>query len=291
MSKPRILLQLDSDPHASSFDAVVAVDAGVDQLLPYAPVASADVRGLVHGAIFTRGPKDLKHTAIFVGGSNVAVGEQLFQQVKESFFGPMRVSVMFDASGANTTAVAAVISAAGVIELNSTKAAVLGATGPVGQRAVHLLARAGAAVQVASRSLDRAGSVCEAVNERLPDAQLTARCSATPAETRELLDGVQIVIAAGAAGCELLPAEIWQELSSLKVAIDLNAVPPAGIAGIGPIDHGETRNGVACFGALGVGGLKMKIHKAAIRRLFESNDQMLDADEIFELGRELIANQ
>ena len=35
MSKPRILLQLDPDVHASVFDAVVAVDAGVEHLLQY----------------------------------------------------------------------------------------------------------------------------------------------------------------------------------------------------------------------------------------------------------------
>jgi methylenetetrahydrofolate/methylenetetrahydromethanopterin dehydrogenase (NADP+) len=38
---------------------------------------------------------------------------------------------------------------------------------------------------------------------------------------------------------------------------------------------------VACFGAVGVGGTKMKIHKAAVARLFERNDQVLDAEEIY----------
>ena len=49
------------------------------------------------------------------------------------------------------------------------------------------------------------------------------------------------------------------------------------------------RDGVRCIGALGVGNLKMKIHKACIARLFEVNDAVLDAEEIFELqaGRDL----
>ena len=38
------------------------------------------------------------------------------------------------------------------------------------------------------------------------------------------------------------------------------------------------------YGAIGVGGLKMKIHKAAIRSLFEANDRTLDAEEIFDIG-------
>ncbi|MCG8653751.1 MAG: bifunctional NADP-dependent methylenetetrahydromethanopterin dehydrogenase/methylenetetrahydrofolate dehydrogenase, partial [Pirellulales bacterium] len=70
----RILLQLDCDAHPSSFDSVVAIDAGVDQLLRYGDVQVTNVTPLVHGAMFTRGPKDLKNTAIFVGGSNVSAG-------------------------------------------------------------------------------------------------------------------------------------------------------------------------------------------------------------------------
>ena len=42
------------------------------------------------------------------------------------------------------------------------------------------------------------------------------------------------------------------------------------------------------FGALGVGGLKMKIHKACIARLFERNDLVLDAETIAEVARETI---
>src|SRR4051794_40456706 len=77
MSNPKILIQLDSDPHPSVFDAVVATDAGVDRLLQYGGVEPSDVRDLVHGAIFTRSPQDLPNTAIFIGGSNVKTGEEL----------------------------------------------------------------------------------------------------------------------------------------------------------------------------------------------------------------------
>ena len=84
MSKPKILIQLDSDPHPSVFDAVVAVDSGVDRLLQYRAVEPADVRDLVHGAIFTRGPQELMNTAIFIGGSNVKAGEELLAQAEST---------------------------------------------------------------------------------------------------------------------------------------------------------------------------------------------------------------
>src|SRR6266568_3774229 len=112
MSKPKILIQLDSDPHPSVFDAVVATDAGVDRLLQYAAVQPADVRDLVHGAIFTRSPQDLMNTAIFIGGASVQAGEALLAAATATFLGPMRVSILLDANGANTTAAAAVLAAA-----------------------------------------------------------------------------------------------------------------------------------------------------------------------------------
>ena len=148
-TKPTILVQLDTDPQPSVFDAVVAVDAGVDHLFRHGGVTPENVRDLVYGALFTRGPADLHRTAIFIGGSDVAAGEAVLEAVKETFFGPFRVSVLFDANGSNTTAAAAVLAA-----LEGQRAArskgpqrrPLAATGPVGQRVARLLGRLGASV-------------------------------------------------------------------------------------------------------------------------------------------------
>lgn len=286
MSKPRILIQLDADAHASVFDAVVAVDSQVDHLLQYHGVRPEQVRGLVHGAMFTRGPRDLHQTAIFIGGSNVQAGEALLNEVAASFFGPMRVSVMLDANGANTTAAAAVLAAARHVELSNATVLVLAATGPVGRRAARLLCRQGARVRVASRSLARAEEVGANLRAAIDGARLESVEAASADQALAALEGTDAVIAAGAAGVELLPAEAITSGSSLKVAIDLNAVPPAGIAGIEVTDAARERSGVTCYGAIGVGGTKMKIHKAAIGRLFTSNDQVLDAEQIFALGQE-----
>jgi hypothetical protein len=157
----------------------------------------------------------------------------------------------------------------------------------VGQRAVRLLAREGAAVRAASRSLSRAQAACDLVAAKVPGAKLTAHAWSSDAEIEAALDGAAVVIAAGAASVELLSEPARLAARGLKVAIDLNAVPPAGLAGVDCMDRGTDRHGVACYGAIGVGGTKMKLHKAAIARLFETNDQLLDAEEIFELGRTL----
>jgi hypothetical protein len=285
--KPSILVQLDTDAQASVFDSVVAIDAGVDWLLRHQNVRVEDVRDLVYGAIFTRGVEDLKRTAIFVGGSDVAAGEAILEEVSKTFFGPMRVSVMMDSNGANTTAAAAVLAAGTHVPLSGATALVLASTGPVGQRVVRLLARQGAQVRAASRSLPRAQGVCEAVAAKVESASLSAHGLSTPEETAAVAEGAQIVIAAGAPGIELMSAAIRRNCPALQVAIDLNAVQPAGLEGVEPTDRAAERDGTTCYGAIGVGGAKMKIHKAAVRQLFESNDQVLDAEEIFRIGQTL----
>ncbi len=286
MSKPKILVQLDPDPQSSVFDAIVALDSDVDHLLQHRSVELDQVPGLVHGAMFTRGPVDLKSTAIFIGGSDVAAGEAILKKTTECFFGPIRVSVMMDASGANTTAAAAVVAAGRHLDLSSTRALVLAATGPVGQRVSRLLAGAGAYVKVASRSLSRAEQLAGKIAETVAGAKLHAVVTRSSPDLQEALTGVDLVIAAGAAGVELLTNEM-RASSDLKVAIDLNAVPPLGIGGIDVMDAANDVNGQICYGAIGAGGTKMKIHKAAIRRIFETNDYVLDIDEIYQLGLDL----
>jgi hypothetical protein len=284
VDKRKILIQLDSDTHASVFDRVVAVDAGAEEIFSYAGVKPEQVQCLVHGAIFTRGPNNLKSTAIFVGGSDVSAGEKLMAEALKHMlpkFG-LRVSIMLDANGANTTAAAAVRAAARHITLKDAKAVVLGGTGPVGQRVARLLAREGARVRVGSRQQARAAAVCHEIAGRVPNASLEPVGTSSPQEFTAALEGRTLVIAAGAAGVVLLPKGL--RTAALKVAIDLNAVPPLGIEGVGVGDKGVEQAGVICYGAIGVGDTKMKVHKAAVASLFESNDKVLDAEEIYQLA-------
>ncbi len=287
MSKAKILVQLDSDAQPSVFDGVVAVDAGVEQLFRHGGVQLEQVRDLAYGAMFTRGVEDLRSTAIFVGGSDVAAGEALFAEVQQAFFGPMRVSVMLDSNGANTTAAAAVLMAARHCQLQGARVTVLAATGPVGSRVVRLLALEGARVGVGSRTLKRAQAACDRVAELVPGAQLTPLEISNDDQTAAALASAQVLVAAGTPGVELVSQSVRAASENLKVAIDLSAVPPVGLAGIEITDKAAERNGMICYGAIGVGGTKMKIHKAAVRQLFEANDQVLDAEAIYRIGQSL----
>jgi hypothetical protein len=89
----------------------------------------------------------------------------------------------------------------------------------------------------------------------------------------------------------MVPKALWTAAKTLKVAVDLNAVPPLGIEGIDVGDAGVKRNGVVVFGAFGVGNFKTKLHKACVTRLFTRNDLVLDAEAIADIARELVSQK
>jgi hypothetical protein len=292
MSKPRILIQLDTDPQASVFDAVVAIDAGAERLLQYANVKPEQVRDLVHGAMYTRGPQDLKNTAVFVGGANVVHGEQVFRNAIDAMFDPFKVSVMIDCNGSNSTAAAAVISASRHVSLEGNTALVLAATGPVGQRVAKILANERCTVYLSSRSLDRSEEcVDQLVSQGIPRSRLIAISSGDEVWTEKAIRESQMVFACGAAGVRLMTSEQLKQAKDLRVAIDLNAVPPLGIDEIALTDKAVLRGQRYDYGALGVGGLKMKIHKASVASLFESNTKTIDCQEMMIIGRDIIARE
>lgn len=282
-----ILIQLDTDPLPSTFDRVVAVDAGADEIFSYGGITPDNVEPLVHGAIFTRNPADLMHTAIFVGGSNVPAGEAVYERVKKTLFGPFSVSVMMDSNGSNTTAAATVLCAMRHLKLSETSALVLAGTGPVGFRVAQLLLSQGARVTLASRSLERSQEACLRLAS-FHDGSRLKPCEWSSADGMQAAAaGNQLIVAAGAAGISLMTAEQLRAVTGLKLAIDLNAVAPAGIAGVEVMDKARDRDGVLTYGAIGVGGTKMKIHHAAVRTLFESHTLRYDTPAIFELGQKL----
>ncbi len=282
----KILLQLDSDKHPSVFDTITAYDAGVEHVLALGQVDVKNVRGLVYGTMFTRGGKNLKNTAIFIGGSDVPAGEALLKEVLNTFFGPVRVSVMPDPNGSNTTAAAAVRKIVSVADVAGKKAVVLAGTGPVGLRAGALLAQEGAEVHLTSRRLDRAEAAGELIKDRFGLA-VTPHQVADDEATEAVLAGATVLMTAGAEGVLLVKEDVWKTNPTIEVMADINAVPPTGIEGIKPHWNGKEKEGKVIFGALGIGGLKMKVHKAGVAQLFEANDLVLDVEEIYAIAREL----
>jgi hypothetical protein len=280
----KLLFQFDTDFYPSVFDTVVAYDGGADHVIGHGGLTPDKVGALVDGTIFTRAPKDKKNTAIFIGGSDLIAGQELLKAVKKKFFAGFRVSVMLDSNGSNTTAAAGVAKLAASGKIAGKRAVVLAGTGPVGQRAAVMLAKEGARVSITSRQMARAEKACQDMKQRFG-------VDLSPIEARDsdargkAIEQAQIVFAAGAAGVELLEARHWQDNPSVELMADANATPPIGIGGTDMMDRGIDRNGKIVWGAIGFGTLKLALHRACIAKLFESNDQILDAEEIFEIAK------
>ncbi len=285
----KLLLQLDSSRVASVFDQVVAHDAGADAIMSYGGITEGDVRDLIHGCMFTRAPKDLKNTAVWIGGNNMSAGEQLLAMALDSMFKPFTVSVMLDSNGSNTTAVAAVVKIEEVVgDLRGKRVVILAGTGPVGQRAAGLLAKDGAHVTITSRKPEQGEKARRSIQERF-DVPVEIVGMADPSQAAEVLEGAEVLLSSGPAGVLMVPKAAWAGRKRLLVAVDLNAVAPLGIEGVGLADAGKERDGVTVFGAFGVGNFKTKLHKACVARLFERNDLVLDAEAIADVARQLIA--
>jgi hypothetical protein len=280
----KLLFQLDTSPHPAVFDTVVAYDGGADHVIGHGNCTPQNVTPLVEGAIFTRAPKEKKYTALFVGGSDMAAGEKLLKAVQKVFFADFRVSVMLDSNGSNTTAAAGVAKLLSSGAVSGKKAVVLAGTGPVGRRAAYMLASEGAEVSLTSREKSRAEQACKDIKDRF-NVDIRPVQAVDNDARGKAIEGAQIVFAAGAAGALLLNKHHWEDNPAIEMMADANATPPLGIEGTEMMDRGKDRNGKIIWGAIGFGTLKLALHRACIAKLFESNDQVFDAENIFALAK------
>jgi hypothetical protein len=276
----KLLFHFDTDPLPSTFDAVVAYDGGADHLIQTAGVTPHNAGPLVEGTIYTRPPKEKQNTAIFIGGSNLEEGQELLAAVRKNFFNNFRVSVMLDSSGCNTTASAGVALLKQLGPISGKRAVVLAGTGPVGQRVAVLLAKEGAEVLLTSRRRNRAEAAAAMMSQRF-DVRLHPTLVFDDETARAALQDAHIIFATGTSGVQLLSAHLWQEHPTLELIADVNTQPPLGVEDIDMMDKGIERNGKLVLGGIGIGAFKLKLHRACIGRLFESNNQILDVEEIY----------
>jgi len=283
----KLLLQLDSSRLPSVFDQVVAYDAGAERIMSQGGVTEGEVRDLVLGCIFTRSPKDMKNTAIFIGGADMSAGEKLLAAVTKAFFANFRVSTMLDSNGSNTTAVAAVVKITKALggSVKGRKIVVTAGTGPVGTRAAGLFAKAGADVVITSRKPEDGVRVSAEICKRFGGTVKSVPLR-EPSQAAAAIEGAEVLLNAGPAGVMLIPRDAWA--GKLKAVVDLNALPPLGVEGVDVNDDGAIREGAIAFGALGVGNFKMKLHKECIARLFTRSDLVLDAETIEDVAKELM---
>ncbi|TRW96357.1 NADP-dependent methylenetetrahydromethanopterin/methylenetetrahydrofolate dehydrogenase [Candidatus Methylobacter oryzae] len=298
MEKPFILHMLTTAKNLSPFDANMALDAGWINALPYINVEPSEVQGLVQDAIFSRSAKNLKRTGIFIGGRDTKQAMDMLKTAKRSMFPPFEVSVFADPSGAFTTAAGMVAAVERELmnkfdtNLEGKNILVLGGTGPVGQVAAVIAARCGANVKLIGRQLDKTRSIVDMCNNEFGDGEINIEAGAD-ADKAEYIKTADVVFATGAAGIELLSAELIASAPQLKVAADVNAVPPSGIAGVDAFHNGDPINGSTSgavgLGALAIGNIKFQTQNMLLKKMLSTEKPVyLHFEHAFETAREYI---
>ncbi|CAD5372173.1 NAD(P)-dependent methylenetetrahydromethanopterin dehydrogenase [Rubrivivax sp. A210] len=298
MERPYILHMFSPTRQASPFDVNMAADAGYQIIVPYCDLALDGVAALTQDAIFSRGPKGVARTGIFVGGRDALLAADMLERCRASMVKPFVVSAMADPSGAYTTAAAMVACVEAALKrasgagLQGKRVVVLGGTGPVGRIAGVLAAQAGAEVFLSSRAgADAAEQAAQATGRRF-GVTLHGASGADRAAVRASIADTEIVLACAAAGVQVLSAEDLGHANRLAVAADINAVPPEGIAGVGVMDDGKPVAGTQALGigALAVGNVKYQTqHRLLLRMIQAEKPQLLSFAEAFAMAREVLA--
>ena len=301
MKKRSILHMLDPMPNNSPFDINMAMDAGFDVLMPYSNVKLDSVYGLTQDAIFSRGPSGVKLTGIFIGGRDLALAMDMLTTCQQAMVPPFEVSVFADPSGAFTTAAALVACVEKELkikhgkELKDCTALVFGGTGPVGLATGIIASLAGADTALVDHlSINTAQDVANAYNRRF-SSTLKAAVASNDAEKAKVCANADIIFCAAKAGIQVINATVLKSAMQLKVAGDVNAVPPMGIEGIKrndrgvPLIHAINAPNAVGVGALAVGNVKYQLQHEMLKLMLTTDKPLyLDFRQAFDKARELV---
>lgn len=300
MEKLNILHLFTPTPNASPFDVNMAYDAGYHAVMPYTHMTLEQVTAFTQDAIFSRGPKGVKRTGIFIGGREIGLAADMLDAAKRAMVPPFEVSVFADPSGAFSTAAGLVACVEQQLRkvhqttLSGKNVVVLGGTGPVGAAAAVLASQAGAGVWIASHtSAARARMTSEVVNARYQASTQPGDASEQD-NKRRMTAHADVVLGCAKAGVQVLSAQELSEARKLLVAADVNAVPPAGIEGVGMMDNGTplaAGSGKAvAVGALAVGNVKYQVQRGLLEAMIAAEKPLyLDFRDAFAAARKLTA--
>ena len=308
MDRPYILHMFTPGRQMSPFDINMAADAGYQLVVPYTEVALASIAGLTQDTIFSRGPKGVLRTGIFIGGRDALLAADMLGAAGAAMVPPFVVSLMADPSGAYTTAAAMVACVEAALlgqpggaavgaragGLAGRRMLVLGGTGPVGRMAGVIAARAGAEVFLSSRNGLAAAEQAAAETGRRFGVTLQGVSGADSVALRQSLAQAEVLLACAAAGHQVVSADDLAAARALRVAADVNAVPPSGIAGVAVMDNGAGLAGTAALaiGALAVGNVKYQTQQRLLLQMRQSAKPLVLAlDEAFATARACLAER
>ena len=297
MSKPGILHMVTPDRNISPFDVNMAIDAGYQSVVPYTNVSVSEIGDLVQDAIFSRPPKSASSTGFFIGGNDVNIAAEMLQVAKHAMVGPFEVSILADPNGAYTTAGALIAVIEKVLEnrigsdLQNRNVKVFGG-GPVGLCAT-ILALSKSANTKLVRLTPKASSDAVSKFATRYKAEVESENAVTDDERAQVVADAEVIICTAKAGVQVLDNDVLANASSLIVAADVNAVPPAGIECVNVTDNCvETElagRKIISLGALGVGKVKYDTQLNAFKKMLESKDSLvLDFHDVHAMAKEFV---
>ncbi|MCX7092277.1 MAG: methylenetetrahydromethanopterin dehydrogenase [Methylobacter sp.] len=300
MAKRSILHMLDPMPNNSPFDINMALDAGFDVLIPYNNVKLDNVYGLTQDATFSRSPSGVKRTGIFIGGRDLGLAMDMLNTSKQAMVPPFEISVFADPSGAFTTAAALVTCAEKELkakhdkDLKGCSVVIFGGTGPVGIATGIIASLAGADVTLTDHlSIDTALDVAKAYNRRFK-CTLKGALAHSDADKAQLVANTDIIFSTAKAGVQVLNANVLKKATQLKVAGDVNAVPPFGIEGVenndcgAPLIHAINAQGAVGIGALAIGNVKFQLQHELLKAMLGTGQPLfIDFRYAFNKAREM----
>jgi methylene-tetrahydromethanopterin dehydrogenase len=298
MEKSYILHMITTAKNLSPFDVNMAIDAGWTHCIPYIGVEKDEVQALVQDAIFSRGPSGVKRTGIFFGGRDMHIAMDMMEICRESMVPPFEVSAFADPSGAFTTAAGMVAKVEKALkdvhgtDLKDKCVVALGGTGPVGMAAAVIAAQAGANVKILGRKKDKAQRVAGICNAEY-GSDMTGILGEANDELDSFLAEVDVVFATAAAGIQVMNEQQVKKASRLKVAADVNAVPPTGIAGLDVMDDATpiqgSESGAVGIGALAIGNAKYQTQNILLQQMREADKPIyLHFEHAFAVAREYV---
>ena len=300
MSKPLIMHMITTAKNLSPFDVNMAYDAGWDKCVPYTEIEVDDVEGLVQDAIFSR-PPGINKTGIFVGGRDPHKAIDMLKICKKSLVPPFTLSAFADPSGAFTTAAGMIAKVEDALknkfnqDFLGQKIVVFGGTGPVGCIAGILAASAGAKVVIMGRKKEKCEELANFCKENYLDSSANIS-GASNDEFDSQIAEVDVVLASGAAGIQLVSEEQLKIATRLKVAADVNAVPPSGVAGLDAMQDCKeltaSTSGALGIGALAIGQVKYQAQSKLLKKMANSEEPIfLDFHDALELAREYVSSK
>jgi len=296
MTKKNILHMISPQGNVSPFDVNMACDAGYDLVIPYTNVNLSDVKGLIQDAIFSRSVSNAKKTGIFICGKDASLALDMLDTAKKSMVPPFEISVFPDPAGSFTTAAAMVACTEKTLKekfetnFDNKNIIIYGGKGIVGGISAIMCAQNGAKCTIVG--YDGIKNVQKKADEYKTryGVNIIPGDGSTDELNSSFLPEADIIFCAARAGTQVISMEQLNKAKNVKILADVNAVPPAGLEGVGlNDDDSEHPCGGLSIGPLTSGDIKVKTQYKMFEKMCVTDTPLyLNFDEALKTSREIL---